>query len=257
MQGLYAVYRKEMGHYFVSPIAYVVVGLFLFICAVFFNFYVAAVVQNFAMQAAEGMTQPVDMPGEVMRAFFGLLSTLILFLTPMLTMSVYAEERKRGTMELLMTSPVTETQIVLGKFLAALTLFATMLIPTLAEVGFLYFTSDPRPSVKIILTGYLGALLLGGCLLALGTFVSSLTENQLIAAVITFAVSLLIWIIDQIGPSTGNSVQVLQYLSIIRHYEDFARGVIDTSTLIYYVSFIALFVFLTVRSVDSIRWRRA
>ena len=257
MQGMYAVYRKEMGHYFVSPVAYVVVGIFLLICAVFFNFYVSAVVQNFAMQAAEGMNQPTDMPGEVLRAFFGLLSTLILFLTPMLTMSVYAEERKRGTMELLMTSPVTETQIVLGKFFATLTLFATMLLPTLAAVGFLYFTSDPHPSIKIIVTGYLGALLLGACLIALGTFVSSLTENQLIAAVITFAAFLIVWIIDQIGPSTGNVHQVLQYLSVIQHYEDFARGVIDTSTLIYYVSFVALFVFLTVRSVDSIRWRRA
>ena len=257
MQGWYAIYRKEMGHYFVSPVAYVVVGIFLLLCAVFFNFYVAAVVQNFAMQAAEGMNQPVDMPGEVLRAFFGLISTLILFVTPMLTMSVYAEERKRGTMELLMTSPVTEAQIVLGKFLAALTLFATMLLPTIASVAFLYFSSDPRPSVKIILAGYLGAILLGGCLLALGTFISSLTENQLIAAVITFAAFLLVWIIDQIGSSTGATATVLQYLSVIRHYEDFARGVVDTSTLVYYISFMALFVFLTVRSVDSMRWRRA
>jgi len=261
MRNLWAIYRKEMGHYFVSPIAYIFIGIFLALSAFFFNLFLSSAITQQQQAAFEGMQmgmmQNFDVPSAVVRATFGLLSTFALFFTPMLTMGVYAEERKRGTMELLMTSPVTETQIVLGKFLAALTLFATMLIPTLAEVGFLYFTSDPHPSVKIILTGYLGALLLGGCLLALGTFVSSLTENQLIAAVITFAVSLLIWIIDQIGPSTGNSVQVLQYLSIIRHYEDFARGVIDTSTLIYYVSFIALFVFLTVRSVDSIRWRRA
>jgi ABC-2 type transport system permease protein len=257
MQGLYAVYRKEMGHYFVSPIAYVVIGIFLAICALFFNVYVTAVVRQFAQMAAEGANEPMDMPGAVLRAFFGLLSTLILFFTPMLTMSVYAEERKRGTMELLMTSPVTETQIVLGKFLAALTLYGVMLFPTLAQVIFLYFTSDPHPSIKIILIGYLGVLLLGGCLLALGTFVSSLTENQLIAAVITFAAFLILWIIDQLGPSTGNTADVLGYLSVIRHYEDFARGVVDTSTLVYYLSFIALFIFLTVRSVDSIRWRRA
>jgi gliding motility-associated transport system permease protein len=193
----------------------------------------------------------------VLRAFFGLVSTLILFVTPMLTMGVYAEERKRGTMELLMTSPVTETQIALGKFFAALTLFFTMFLPTAIEVVFLYFTSDPHPSIKIILVGYLGAILLGGCLLALGTFISSLTENQLIAAVITFAAFLIVWIIDQVGPSTGNVASVLQYLSVIRHYEDFARGVIDTSTVIYYLSFIVLFIFLTIRSVDSIRWRRA
>jgi ABC-2 type transport system permease protein len=145
MQGLYALYRKEMGHYFVSPVAYVVVGIFLLLCAIFFNYFVSAVVLQGAQAQMQGMGAPTDMPGEVYRAFFGLLSTLILFLTPMLTMGVYAEERKRGTMELLMTSPVTELQIVIAKFLAALSLFAAMLLPTVAGLGFLYFCSDPHP----------------------------------------------------------------------------------------------------------------
>jgi len=172
-------------------------------------------------------------------------------------MGVYAEERKRGTMELLMTSPVTEAEIVLGKFLASLTLFAIMLLPTAGYVAFMYFRSDPTPPWGLMLAGYAGILLLGASLLALGTFISSLTESQIIAAVLTFAAFLLVWVLDIGRNATSTLASVLTYLSVIRHYEDFTRGVIDTSGLIYYVSFIFLFIFLTVRSVDSMRWRRA
>jgi ABC-2 type transport system permease protein len=216
------------------------------------------VIVQAAQAQMEGMTGAMDMPGEVLRAFFELLSTLLLFFTPMLTMGVYAEERKRGTMELLMTSPITELQLVLAKFLAAMSLLAAMLLPTLAGVGFIYFCSDPHPSLRIIATGYLGVLLLGGSLLALGTFASSLTENQLIAAVLAFAGTLVVWVINVVVTgATGTLATVLEYFSVIHHYDDFTRGVIDTSSLIYYVSFIIFFVFLTVRSVDSLRWRRA
>ena len=261
MNSLYAIYRKEMGHYFVSPVAYVVVGVFLALSAFFFNYFLSAVMQQalqMQMQEMEmGMHPNIDVTMEVMRAFFGLLSTLVLFLTPMLTMGVFSEERKRGTMELLMTSPITEMQIVIGKFLASLTLFAIMLLPTAGYLVFTYARSEPVPPWRILVAGYLGILLLGGCLLALGSFISSLTENQLIAAVLTFAAFLMVWVIDLGSNAGGAAGNVLQYLSVIRHYDDFPRGVIDTSSLIYYLSFIALFVFLTVRAVDSMRWRRA
>jgi ABC-2 type transport system permease protein len=257
MQGFHAMYRKEMGHYFVSPIAYIVVGVFLILSAFFFDVILSDVIQqSFAMQM-QGMPPEIDMPGEVLRAFFGILSTLVLFITPMLTMGIYAEERKRGTMELLMTSPITEIEIVLGKFLASLTLYAIMLLPTAGCVIFLYLHSDPMPPWRLVLAAYAGLLLLGGSLLALGTFISSLTENQLIAAVLTFAAFLIVWVLD-IGRNTGGDVtNALHYLSVVGHYQDFTRGIVDTSALIYYVSFIFLFVFLTVRSVDSMRWRRA
>lgn len=261
MQSFYAVYRKEMGHYFVSPIAYIFIGLFLFLSAYFFNYFLSAMIQQASMMAMQGMRfgapPEVDVPGQVMRAFFGLLSTLVLFFTPILTMGVYAEERKRGTMELLMTSPVTETQIVLGKFLASLTLFALMLLPTASYLIFMCLRSDPMPPWRMLLAGYAGVLLLGGSLLALGTFISSLTENQLIAAVLTFAAFLFVWVLDLGSNASGGIGAVVQYLSVIRHYDDFTRGIIDTSALIYYFSFIALFIFLTVRSIDSMRWRRA
>jgi ABC-2 type transport system permease protein len=204
-----------------------------------------------------GMPPEIDVPGQVMRGFFGLLSTLVLFFTPILTMGVYAEERKRGTMELLMTSPVTETQIVLGKFFASLTLFMLMMLPTAGYVIFMCLHSDPMPPWRMVAAGYAGVLLLGGSLIALGTFISSLTENQLIAAVLTFAAFLFVWVLDLGSNADGGIGAVVQYLSVIRHYDDFTRGVIDTSALIYYFSFIALFIFLTVRSIDSMRWRRA
>jgi ABC-2 type transport system permease protein len=261
MRNLYAIYRKEMRHYFVSPVAYVCIGLFLLISAFFFNFFLAAVIQQsfqMEMQSMQyGMPPQFDVPGQVMRAFLGLLSTLILFITPFLTMGVFAEERKRGTMELLMTSPISEIQIVLGKFFASLSLFALMLLPTASYVVYMYLHSDPIPPWRMLFAGYAGILLLGGSLLALGTFISSLTENQLIAAVLTFVAFLFLWVLDLGHTSEGGLGSVLQYLSASRHYDEFARGIIDTSGLIYYFSFMLLFVFLTVRSIDSMRWRRA
>src|SRR6202521_3135267 len=181
MRGLYAVYRKEMGHYFVSPVAYVIVGVFLILSAYFFNRLLIVLIQE-SLEAGEqalefGGPSAIDVPSLVVRNFFGVLSTLLLFLTPMLTMSVYAEERRRGTMELLMTSPVTDLQIVLGKFFASLTLLILMLLPTVVGFAYIILRSDPSGGWRVLLSSYLGALLLGCALLALGSFFSSVTHS--------------------------------------------------------------------------------
>jgi len=258
MRSVYAIYRKEMGHYFVSPVAYVVVAVFLIVAGFFFRLYMSYAIAQSVEMAMQGMASNMDVPGEVLGAFFGLLSTLILFLAPMLTMGVFAEERKRGTMELLMTSPVTDLQVVIGKFLASLTLFAIMLLPTAFYVLYLCFHSEPRPPMAMVFAGYLGAMLLGASLLAIGSFISSLTESQLIAVVLSFGAILILWVLDfAVRGSDSVTGQVLQYISVIHHYDDFTHGIIDTSSLIYYVSVPVLFIFLTVLSVDSIRWRRA
>lgn len=253
MQSLYAIYRKEMGHYFVSPVAYVVVSLFLLLSSFFFILYLRDVVEQ-----SFGMSPEFDAPSQLLRAFLGLVALLILFFLPMVTMGLFAEERKRGTMELLMTSPIREVDIVLGKFLASLTLFAVMLLPTAGYLAFVWFHSEPAPPLGVLFAGYLGVLLFGGCLLALGSFLSSLTENQIIAAAVTFGAFLFLWAID-FGSRNAESAlgQTVQYLSVINHYEDFTRGIIDTSGVVYYLSFIGFFIFLTVRSIDSLRWRRA
>jgi ABC-2 type transport system permease protein len=263
MQSLYAVYRKEMSHYFVSPIAYIIIGLFLILSGYFFMAFLGEIIRSAMQQGLEEMqygggAQAMDVPGLVIRYYFGLLGTLFLFLLPMLTMGVYSEERKRGTMELLMTSPITDLQIVLGKFLASISLVAIMLVPSAAYQIFMLSKTEPSPPWRVLLAAYIGLMLLGSSVLAIGSFLSSVTENQLIAAVLTFSAILMLWVIDIGGQNASSFVgSLLGYLSIIRHYDDFTRGVIDTSGLIYYGSLIFLGIFLTVRSLDSMRWRRA
>jgi len=161
---------------------------------------------------------------------------------------------QRDAIELLLTAPLTDFQIVMGKFLGALVLYAAMLGVTLVHIGMLFAFGNPewRP----VATGYLGLLLMGGCFLSLGLFVSSLTKNQIVAGMITFAIFLMFWVINWISSFTGTTMQnVLNYVSITEHLNDFTKGVLDTKHLVYYVSFIAFSLFLTVRSVDSERWR--
>jgi ABC-2 type transport system permease protein len=266
IKGILAIYRRELGGYFVSPIAYVVTGFFLFLTGYFFDNLLTDVIDySIRMQAQSQFGAPpqFDAPALVIRNFTGFATTILLFLVPMLTMGVYAEERKRGTMEMLMTSPITELQIVLGKFLASLTMFAAMLSPTL----FYHFImsqysdsqyGDPALPWKILWVGYLGVFLLGASLLALGSFISSLTENQIVAGVVTFVVFLVLWLLNMGGRGSDTVLsEILKYLSILKHNESFAQGVIDTSSIIYYLSVVTLGLFLTLRNLDSMRWRRA
>jgi ABC-2 type transport system permease protein len=182
------------------------------------------------------------------------VTVVFLFLLPLITMRTYAEEKRSGTIELLLTSPLTDLEIVLGKFLGALGLYAVMVALTLIHFGLLF--AFGKPEWKPLATAYLGLLLFGGCFIALGLFISSLTKNQIVAGAATFGVFLLLWVVDWIGESMGPTGQaILKYLSMTEHLEDFVKGVIDTKHLVYYLSFIAFGLFLTVRSVDTERWR--
>lgn len=263
MRGLYAIYRKEMSHYFVSPVAYIVICIFLVLSGVFFNYITGQVIRYSFEAGMESMQMGgagmnIDVPSMILRGFLSILGTVILFLTPFLAMGVYSEERRRGTMELLMTSPITDADIVLGKFLSSLTLFAIMLLPTVFYVVYMFAHSDPAPPWRMIAGGYLGVLLLGGMLLALGSFLSSLTENQIISGVLIFGLSLLLWLLDIFTQGGSNALaQSLQYAAVLQHYSPFVQGIIDTTGLIFFGSWIFLGVFLTMRSVESMRWRRA
>lgn len=262
MKGILAIYRREIQSYFVSPIAYIVIGFFLVITGYFFSNILSILIERsfMAQMQAQQMGAPpeMDVPSLVIRNFTGVIATLLLFLMPMLTMGTYAEERKRGTMEMLMTSPLTEFQIVIGKFLALLTLFAMMLAPTLIYHLVMSRYSEPAMPWRIVLTGYLGVFLLGGVLLALGSFISSLTESQIVAGVVTFVVFLLLWVLDMsVRSASSTTGEIFKYLSILQHYDTFAQGVIDTSSVVFYVSAAALGLFLTHRTLESMRWRRA
>ena len=159
---------------------------------------------------------------------------------------------------MLMTSPLSEFQIVIGKFSASLTFFAVMLAPTLLYYLLVGPYSEPGLPWRIVGAGYLGLFLLGAVLIALGSFISSLTENQIVAGVVTFIVFLLLLFLDlTMRGSTSAAAEVFKYLSILQHHETFAQGVIDTSSVIFYVSAAAIGVFLTLRNLDSMRWRRA
>jgi ABC-2 type transport system permease protein len=263
MRSILAIYRRELSGYFVSPIAYIVIGIFLLVSGFFFNnmlgyFMQRALMAQMQQMQMGGAAGNIDVPGMVIRSFFGNLAIIILFLLPMLTMGVYAEERKRGTMELLMTSPISELQIAIAKFLGALTLFVVMLLPTLLYIVIMSRYSDPAIDWRVVWSGYLGILLLGSALVAIGTFISSATENQIIAGVITFATFLLLWVLDM-GSDDSTSIlgSIIQYLSILHHFQDFSRGVIDTTHIVFYLSLVVLSVFLTLRMLDSMRWKRA
>mgnify|MGYP001466578408 CR=1 FL=1 len=179
---------------------------------------------------------------------------VVLFLMPMITMRTYSEEKRSGTIELLLTSPITDFEIVMGKFLGAMGLYAAMLAVTLFHIGVLYLYG--RPEWKPILTSYIGLLLFGGCFISVGLFISSLSKNQIVAGAVTFSVFLLLWVITWIGSFIGpTGDKITTYLSIVDHFDDFTKGVIDTTHLVYYLSFITFGLFLTAKSVDSERWR--
>jgi ABC-2 type transport system permease protein len=256
MRNLIAIAEKELKGYFASPIAYIVIGLWSFLYGWFYINILALFVRQSMQMGQFGMQGPQSMNinQQMVRPLLQDVLILVLFLMPMITMRTYAEEKRSGTIELLLTSPVSDFQIIMGKFLGALSLYAVMLGVTLIHVALLFVYG--RPEWKPILTAYVGLLLFGGCFLSLGLLISSLTKNQIVAGVVTFAVFLILWVINWIGSFSGPTVdKLVQYLSIVDHFDDFAKGVLDTTHLIYYVSFITFGLFLTAKSVDSERWR--
>ena len=172
----------------------------------------------------------------------------------MITMRLFAEEKRSGTIELLATSPIRDAEVIIGKWLAAMGLYACMLL--FSGLNFVFLFRYGNPDWKPLLIGVLGLLLQGGALLAIGTFISTLTKNQIIAAGATFGVCLLLWILEWVaGYETSTWARVLSYISVITHYESFARGVLDSKDAIYYVTLIFLGLFFTSRSMESLRWR--
>jgi ABC-2 type transport system permease protein len=254
MSNVLAIAHKELKSYFASPIAYIVIGFF----ALLFGYFFYALLIFFDRQSMQmggfGGPQAVNINEQLIRPVFLNTTVVNLFVLPMITMRTYSEEKRSGTIELLLTAPLTDFQIIMGKFLGAMALYAAMLAVTLVHVAVLFAFGNPewRP----VATSYLGLLLMGGCFISLGLLISSLTRNQIVAGMITFAVFLLLWVINWIASFTGPTTQeVLNYLSITDHLDDFTKGVLDTKHLVYYVSFIAFGLFLTARSVDTERWR--
>ena len=251
---VFTICRKELNTYFRSPIAYGVMFFFALIAGYFF--YVATV--SFNLQALRtqmmGQSVPMDVNEYVVRGLLSNIGVIGLFMCPMITMRLFAEEKRTGTIELLETSPLKDPEIILGKWLAALILYACMLAIALINVLTLYFYG--KPDWRPMLLGFLGLLLQGGGMLALGTFISACTKNQIVACVATFAVLLLLWVIS--WPSSMASspfLTALAYLSIVDHQDSFAKGVLEIKDAFYFLSLIFIGLFLTGRAMESVRWR--
>lgn len=255
MQNILAIWQREMKSYFVSPVAYVVLTIFLFLMGlIFFGNLMEVVTFTMRMAQMGQETQPMDVPAYVVQSLFRTTTVILLFLVPMMTMGLFSEEKKRGTIELLLTAPVGNLQALLGKYLASVTFLSILFISSVVTISPIFFHG--QPDWKPILSGYIGLFLYGAALLALGLFISTLTENQIVAVVSTFGASLVLWLISVFAASAeGATRSVIDYLSVISHLDDFIKGVIDTSHVIYYVTFAFVGLFLAYRSLESMRWK--
>ena len=255
MAGFKPVYRKELYSFFASPTFYVVALIFLIIAGYFFF----SAVSYYNILSFQGMQNPMWReqlnPTEmVLRPFFMDISVIMLLVCPLLTMRVLAEERKTNTSELLFTYPLSDTGVLVGKFLATLSVLFIIILGTLPSL--IYFGTLTPLRWQIVGAGYLGLFLLAAAFISLGILASSLTENQIIAAVIAFGALLLFWVIGWSKAFTGPQMaRFINYISIINHFENFAKGVIDIRDVVYYVVFSTFFLFLTLRFLESQRWR--
>jgi ABC-2 type transport system permease protein len=192
----------------------------------------------------------------VIRPVLQNMAVVGLFILPMLTMRLFAEEKRHGTIELLATSPISDLQIVLGKFLGALGLYALMVVSGLVNFLLVWYYATVKPEWKPVLTGALALLLVGAAFIALGLFLSTLTRNQIIAGVLGFGMALLFWVLGWLDePTAGALTKVLAYLGITNHIEDLMKGVIDLKDVVFYLSFTLFGLFLSLQSVESQRWR--
>jgi len=257
VRNILAIAAKDIRSQFVSPIAYVVLTGFLLLGGWFFFNLLARF--NLLLNLYTSFRNPEAMEQLNLNAFviaplLHNLSVILVILVPVITMRSFAEEKRSGTYELLMTSPLSITEIVLGKFLGAFVFILIMVLLTGIYPLILVMYGNPEPGV--ILSGYLGLLLLATAFVTIGLLTSSLTENQIIAAVSCMVTLLLLYVISWPAETASETMAAgLKYLSITEHFGEMVKGVIDTRDLVYFASVILLSLFLTQRSVESLRWR--
>ncbi len=257
MRNILAVAGKEIRSYFHSPIAYLVLAIYAGLCGFFFYSFVATyVVQMFRMMEMGSMGGPSPNINQwIIRPLFeGIITVVLLLLIPLITMRLFAEEKRSGTIELLLTSPLTDFQIILGKFLGALGLYAALVALTFVYVAMLFIYGNP--SGLPLIANALGLLLFGAGLLALGMWISSFTRNQIIAGAVSFALFLLLYVFNWVDAfSTSTLGHIFSYLSLTTHFDNFAKGVIDLKDVVYYLSVVVVGLFLTARSLEALKGR--
>ena len=254
MRNVLIICRKELRSYFVSPIAYILLAMFAIIAGFFFW----VIVGDFANAAIESQMRgeqfPMNVNEQIIRPLISNIGVIGLFLIPMITMRLFAEEKRSGTIELLVTSPIRDAEIIVGKWLASLVLYSGMLF--LTALNFLWLFKYGNPDWKPLAIAYLGLLLQAGALLSIGAFISALTRNQIIAGAITFGVCLLLWILQWVSSyESADWARILSYISVLPHFSSFAKGLISVGDTVFYLTAIFLGLFLTARSMESLRWR--
>ena len=254
MRNVWIICRKELGSYFASPIAYVLLVMFGVVFGYMFWNALGEFVLASIQSEMSGRSFPMNLNEWIIRPLLSNLNVINLFFVPLITMRLFAEEKRTGTIELLATSPVRDIEIILGKWLASVVLYACLLLFTALNFAFLF--TYGHPDWKPLLVGYLGIFLLAGALLAIGTFISSITKNQIIAGAITFGVCLLLYVFGWVsGYETAAWARVLSYMSVATHIESFEKGVLDSKDAIFFLTLIFLGLFFTARSMESLRWR--
>jgi ABC-2 type transport system permease protein len=235
MRNVWTIANRELKSYFTSPIAYILLAMFGLIFG-YFSFSAIAIFVDYASRGQMGQQMPpMNVDQFIIQPTLGNFTIILLFLSPMITMRLFAEETRSGTIELLLTSPVRDFEIIFGKWLAAMLLFACMLAVSMLNLVVVFVLSTP--DWRALLVGYLGLLLMGGTFLALGAFISSLTKNQIVAGALTFGLFLMLWVLDWVNAySTSTVGKVCQYLAIEPHVVQFSKGVIEFKDMVYYVS---------------------
>jgi len=259
-----AVYQRELRSYFASPLAYIIAsvfwllgGFFLVLILLSPEGLIAQVAQRDQAQQLGISVPPVDVAYEFLQGYLGVLGSLSMFVLPVLSMGLYAEERKQGTLELLATSPVTNWVVALGKLIAVVTFFVAMVLPLMLCEAIALGAAEPAIAPTLLLVGNLGLVLLAASVLSLGMFVSSLTSSTVLAAFMSFALVIFLWVVDAIATALpGWLGDALAHLSLLRHFTEFTQGVLDTSSIVLFLSYSFLGLFLTAQSIETLRFQR-
>jgi ABC-2 type transport system permease protein len=261
LRNIGAIVQKEWHHYFGSPIAWVGLFVWTMLFGIFFYFGFTFFLEQSMRVAQQQMQYPGGGPNLSLNEYLiqpvlQNMAVVALFIAPMLTMRLFAEEKRQGTIELLATSPLSDLQVVLGKFLAAAALYLLMILASLVNVALMWTYTDNPPEWKPVAAGAMGLFLLGSSFLAMGTFVSTLTRNQIVAGILSFCLFLGMWTLGWADtPTAGPVMKVVAYLGVTTHLQDLAKGVVDLKDVAFYLSVIVFGLFLAHQSVESQRWR--
>ncbi|NEP56484.1 MAG: ABC transporter permease subunit [Symploca sp. SIO2G7] len=257
-----AIFRKELQSYFASPLAYLVAAIFWLLSGFFFVailLWPGGIIDRVALFDQQGGTpQPIDVAYEFSRFFLNVMGSMTLFLLPILSMGLYAEERKRGTIELLATSPLTNWSVAVGKLLGVLAFFTFMIVPIVVYEAIALSAASPPVQPAVPLLAHAGLILLAASVLSLGMFISSLTESTILAAFLTFVLNVFLWVMGEFSSNIGGILgEVLGHISLLKNYDTLVKGVLDPSSFVLFASYIILGIFLTAQSIDALRFGRS